>query len=573
MITMFLKRSHYKNGRTYLSISEGYRENGRVRTRTVEKCGYLDVLEKEYEDPIGYFKKRAKALSEKKAARNEPVALEFYPAEKIDLHATGNVKNIGHVALSRIYHMLGIDRFWINRKSHTGFGYDPNAIFRMLVYMRVIAPKSKLASWKDKDVLLDRCGFSDDDVYRALTYFAKHSRDLIGWIDGYVSDAFGRDVSRAFYDVTNYYFEIEAEDGLRRRGVSKEHRPNPIVQMGLMLDASGIPIDYGLYPGNTNDCATLLPALKSMKARHKAGHTVVIADKGLNTSLNIAACILDGNGYIFSQSVRKAKCGLKEWVLDANGYIQTSKDFKIKSRQSVKTVYVDDTKDDGKVHRTSVDVPVKEVAFWSHDYEVRSRTERDKVIEKSMSAIASGELSANGAHSATRYVKDTPYVKATGEVACHGYAIDTDKIEKDKRYDGYYCIITSETDMEDGDVIDAYRGLWRIEETFRVTKSVLSARPVYVSRQDHIEAHFLICFCALLIVRLIQKGLDWRYSASAIVDAISHMTGHLMDKNYYLFSYRTPLTDELGKLCDVDLTRKVLSLKQMKDILATTKKN
>ena len=321
--------------------------------------------------------------------------------------------------------------------------------------------------------------------------------------------------SRLYYDVTNYYFECAEEDGFRMRGVSKEHRPSPIVQMGLFLDSDGLPLGYELFPGNRNDMTTLLPAMSKAGVRDlpRGERVVVVADKGLNTSANIAACVLDGNGYIFSQSVRKATKGLESWVLDDAGYGESAPgSFKIKSRVSEKAVYV--AGEDGK--RRRVMVPVKEVAFWSRDYFERSRRERERVVEKSRAAVARGDMPSAAAKTPVRYARDAPVVRETGEAADHNWVVDEERIAADEAMDGYYCIVTSEQDMDDREVIDAYRGLWRIEESFRMMKGDLGARPVYCSTESHIRAHFLVCYVALLAMRLMQLDTGRKYSAAQI---------------------------------------------------------
>lgn len=563
---MYLKKSKQGNGRIYLSITEGFRVNGKVKSRTVEKCGYLDELEKIYDDPIAHFTARAHELTEQKARENEPVVMEFSLKEKIDMRAE-NTKNLGHAVLSSYYHKLGLDRFWKNRTSHKNFDYDPNAIFKLLTYSRITSPGSKQQAYRERRSLVDKMDFSADDMYRCLSFFSGHERDLVKWIDDSVDKLSRRDTSTLYYDVTNYYFEIEQEDELRKRGVSKEHRPSPIVQMGLMLDAQGIPLDYQLFEGNTNDCLTLMPLLKDMRRRHGNSRVVVVADKGLNTSDNIAANTLDGNGFVFSQSVKRATKELKRWVCADAGY-RGGKDFRIKDRIRDRSITV--TAEDGT--KKKVDIEVKEVAFWSRDFAVRSKAERAKVIEKSMRAVEKCEVGAANAKTAQKYIIDTAVVVETGEAANHVYALDTDKIAVEEELDGYYCIVTSELDKSAEEIVDIYRGLWKIEETFKVTKSTLEARPVYVSRHDRIHAHFMICYVALVILRLIQADLEWKHSADEIAGDLSKMEGALMKRNYYLFSYRSYLTDKLGKLCDLDLTRQILSTKDMKDIFAKTKK-
>jgi hypothetical protein len=535
--------------------------------RVVEPLGYLDDLEKIHTDPVAHFKARAKELTDTKAKENEPVVLEFYPKEKIDIRKQ-NVKNLGHAVLSSYYHRLHLDKFWDNRRMRGDFEYNPNAIFKLLTYFRILDPGSKLKAHEGKGRLIDRMDFSLDDVYRALSFFAVYERDLVAWIDTAIRGIRVRNTETIYYDVTNYYFEIEQEDELRRRGVSKEHRPNPIIQMGLALDGSGIPLDYQLFEGNTNDSLTLLPILKDMKRRLGSTRMIVVADKGLNTSDNIAANLIDGNGFVLSQSVRRATKELKSWVVDPQGYTG-GEDFRIKDRIAKKTLTIKTP--EGKKERIEVDV--RQVAFWSADYAKRAKAEREAVIEKSLNAVRRGGANAAKAHTALRYVVDTAVNCETGELASHVLSLDEDKIAEDARMDGYYCLITSELERTSQEIIDIYRGLWKIEDTFRVTKSILEMRPIYVSRHDRIHAHFMICYVALVLLCLIELDLSHEHSTQKIVDDIASMNGTLMDKNYYLFGHRTHLSDALGRLANIDLSRKILSAKDMKDILAHTKRS
>ena len=564
--SMYLKQSRFKNGRTYLSICESYYKDKKSKNRTVQKCGFLDELEKSYEDPIAYFKAKAKELTAKQIEENKPVALTFHLKERIDKREQ-NFKNLGYSVLSTYYHKLNIDKFWANRRMRANFSYNPNAIFKLLTYSRILNPGSKRKAFENKGLYLDKMDFSLDDTYKALSFFANYEQDLITWIDKAISSLRPRDTTCIYYDVTNYYFEIEAEDELRRRGVSKEHRPNPIIQMGLALDSDGIPLSYKLFEGNTNDCLTLMPVLKEMRTRHNSKRVIVVADKGLNTSDNIAANILDGNGFVFSQSVRRATKKLQSWVLSDKDYMG-DENFKIKERITKKTITIENVK--GKRQRVEVDV--KEVAFWSRDYFERSRFEREKVIEKSLSSIKKREVGASKAHSTVRYVSDTAVLLETGEAASHVLSLDKEKIQRDEAMDGYYCIISNELDKTATEIIDIYRGLWRIEESFRVTKSAIKTRPVYVSRHERIHAHFMTCYVALVILRLIQADLKWEHSAKEIAKDLSNITGVAIDKNYYAFGHRTELSDKLGLLTGLDLSLKTMELKSMKNILAKTKR-
>ena len=220
--------------------------------------------------------------------------------------------------------------------------------------------------------------------------------------------------------------------------------------------------------------------------------------------------------------------------------------------------------------------PVKQVAFWSKNFADRSRAERVRIVEKSLRAIARGDCSSAFARSSVRYAKDAPCVRETGEAAQHNWVLDEAAIEEDSRYDGYYCIVTSEQDMSDGEVIDCYRGLWRIEESFRVVEGEIGARPVYCSTEAHIRTHFLVCFIALLVMRLMQSDAGRltgsRPSTGAVQEALADVVGHRLDGNHWIFDYRTDLTDALGDAVDVDLTRRVVSKGRARDIIASVRK-
>lgn len=570
---MYLRKSKKPNGRTYLTIVQGYRdEDGKNKARTVRSLGYVDALEAEFDDPVAHFEEECRRMTAEAARAQAPVTVEFSAARRIDKRAEGRVELGAAVPSAYLHRDLGIWSFFERKRTARGFSYDPCRILELLVWDRIAHPSSKRAAWEARGRFPRKCGFTADDVYRCLTYLDGNADALVSSMNASLEQSRGpRDASCLYYDVTNYYFECDEEDGFRMRGVSKEHRPSPIVQMGLFLDSDGLPLGYELFPGNRNDMTTLLPAMSKAGVRDLpwGERVVVVADKGLNTSANIAACVLDGNGYIFSQSARKATKGLKSWVLDDAGYEESaSGSFKIKSRISEKAVYV--AGEDGK--RRRVTVPVKEVAFWSRDYFERSRRERAKVVEKSRAAVARGDLSSAAAKTSVRYAKDVPVVRETGEAASHNWVVDEERIAADEAMDGYYCIVTSEQEMDDRDVIDAYRGLWRIEESFRVMKGDLDARPVYCSTESHIRAHFLVCYVALLAMRLMQLDTGRKYSAAQISEALAGVTGHLMDRNLYLFDYRTDLTDELAGAVGIDLSRQVLTRGQIRSIMADVKK-
>ena len=581
---MYLRKTRKKNGRTYLTIEEGYRIEGKRKTRHVESIGYVDELTSEdCPDPVAFWQEEVARRNACAKEAQAPVIVKLHQQRKIDKRRGGRLE-IGAAIPSAYFHRdLGMWDFFERRRTARGCAYDPCRILELLVFNRMAHPSSKSAAWETRGRFPRKCDFTLDDVYRSLDYLAERSDALVKHMNASLEGARGpRDRTRLYYDVTNYYFEIdgedEGEDGLRKKGVSKEHRPEAIVQMGMLIDADGIPLDYELFPGNVNDMSTMVPMMGKAGLRGDADdpgreRVVVVADKGLNTSANIARATLDGNGFVFSQSVRKATKELKGWVLDKEGYAESeSGNFRCKSRIADKAVYV--VGGDGKKHK--VMVPVKEVAFWSRDFFERARHERAKVVEKTRAAIARGDMSGAVARSSAKYAKDKPVVKETGERAEHNWVLDEERIAADAAMDGYYCIITSEQEWSDREVIEAYRGLARIEDSFRVLKSTMDARPVYVWTRAHIEAHFLICYVALTIMRLMQKDVERatgrRPSDAAVAEALSNMAGHRLDRNVYFFDYRTDLTDSLCNVVGVDLTREVMTKGQIRSVMAQVKR-
>lgn len=569
---MYLKQIPQKNGRVKLAIYESYREGKRTRSRTVRSLGYLDELRSEHDDPVAWGKAIAAEMTEAKRAAEQAVAIEIHPAQKIDKRSD-NVKNIGCAVVLAAYAALGIERPLRNHMRGSGAAYDLNAVLRLLVCERMVEPGSKLAAFNDKGRHFFRTEFSRDDVYRALDELAAAKGAVVSAMNRRIAQSGIRDLSAVFYDVTNYYFEIDDEDEQRTRGVSKEHRRSPIVQMGLLQDANGIPIAYRKFPGNTADCLTMIPVLSDMKRDHGLSRVVAVADKGLNCSDNIAATAASGDGFVFSQSVRgtKSDTALKAWVLEEAGYKRKTEGdckFKSKSRQGHKTVHLKPG-DTASGKAEDVDIEVKYVAFWSEKYERRARHDREKVIERARKLIANpGAYTKATSHGAAQYVKNLRFDKRTGEVA-DGSALrlDLDAIAEAERYDGYYLIVTSETDWDDGRIIDTYRELWRIEESFKVTKSELRTRPIFVWTPDHIEAHFLVCYIALVILRLLQLATG--LPCNQIREEIAAMNGVNVDANWWVFGHRTDESDLLVEAVGLEeLKLKNLTAVKVREILA-----
>ena len=571
---MFLKKTPNKSGRINLAIVDGYYDKATKKTKhkVIESLGYLDELEKQYDDPIDYFTKRAKKLTEEKKARQAPINFTFYDSDRLCV-GDNLRKNFGYTALSNIYHELELDKFLNNRQRHTKESYDANTILKMLVYSRILAPASKKSSFDHREMFFEKTNYSIDDVYRCLSFLNKHKETIQVWMNDKIKENYGRDTSLIYYDVTNYYFETDEQNDFLRKGVSKEHRPNPIVQMGLFMDNNAIPITYELFAGNTNDCLTYRPNFGKIKKQFNLGRVISVADKGMTTGDNIWYTINTPahDGYVFSMSIRGAEKSMKKYVLDDDGYVWLGKEYKRKSRKYPRTIQVTSTS--GKKIKKQVDE--KQIVFWSEKYAKRAKAEREATLAKARDLAANpGSYTRATSYGAAKYVKKVDYDKDTGEIltASSILDIDEDLIREEEALDGYYMLLTSEMDTPDDKIIDMYRGLWRIEESFKITKSELEARPVYVWTREHIEAHFLTCFVALTISRILEMKLEHKYSAGRIIDSLSRAECILLQQNYYVFDYYDEVLKDIGNVTNIDFSKRIRTLGEIKQVIADSKK-
>ncbi|MGI6449993.1 MAG: IS1634 family transposase [Desulfitobacteriia bacterium] len=580
---MNLKQSRRKDGRVYLSIEKAYRDKttGKSRAKTVKSLGYLDELAKEYDDPIAHFKEVARKMTEEEKSEKK-VSLSINMDEKLSV-GTDNRKNFGYAAILKIYHELGLDVFFKNKSRHENFEYNTNSIMLLLIVSRFLSPGSKKKAFEEKTRYFERFNFSLADVYRSLTHFSKISKEFQRYLNAQIAAKYGRNTKTIYYDVTNFYFEIDQADEFRKHGLSKEKRRDPIVQMGLAMDADGIPLHYELFPGNTVDKETFRPVIGEVRRNYDTGRVIVVADMGIITGDNIF--YLQGkdkgknfNGYVFSFSVRGGTKEFKEFVLSAKGYVgkdgkpvDEDTDFKIKSRIIARDINV--TLSSGK--KVKKTVYEKQVVFWARKYALKAQAEREEVLKKAYDLASNPQKYTKAtSYGAAKYVKNLKFDEKTGEIlkVKERPVFDSERVAEEAKYDGYYAIVTSELDMSDIEVIETYRGLWEIEETFRVTKGVLETRPVYVSLQDHINAHFLTCFIALTIMRIMQKKTGKLYSAERIVECLNKISCSNEHENIYLFDYRSEISDAIGDALGIDFTNKRLRLGDIKKILAQAKK-
>lgn len=556
---MFIRTSKSKTSKnTYVYLVEGYRDkNGKPKQRVIKNYGVLEELIKDDPNILEKLKHEAKSM------RSSILSIDIDTAE---LNTEANhLLNYGHFFLEGLYHSLGISEYIKKVTKKYKFEYEFNEILKLLIISRILNPASKKETYEKRTRFFHEFDFSLDDLYRSLDVINDIKNDLQLHIHQEIQKQYNRDCTLVFYDVTNYYFETEQEDELRAKGVSKEHRPSPIVQMGLFIDNNGIPIAYQLFRGNNHDTTTLIPAMNRLKANYSLGKVILTADKGLNSGGNLAYLKNSENGYIVSQQIRRSKKEFIDYVLDETDYVYNdARTFKMKS-----FIRERDVKDkEGNI----TNLKEKVLCFWSKAYADRESHKRGDIEDLIQEYLKTpSKYKSSNSFGVKKYLKQIEVDEETGEITKPKFKLhfEQDKYERDKALDGYYCIITSELDLTAEEIIKKYRGLWRIEESFRVMKSDLEGRPVYVWTQDHIEAHILTCFIALVISKLLQFKLNYQYSIKKIQEALNGANCLPVNKGLYILTKRDSIYSEIEKVFDVSLNLKYARIEEIKNYRKT----
>jgi transposase len=590
---MYLKKS-ISNGKIYLSFVQGYRQDGKVKQKTIEKLGYLEDLEQQYSDPIVHFKQIALERTKQELPQKN---IELNLLSKLPDNINSR-KNLGYAIPKVAYSKLGLRDFFQGKQRFLKIEYNLNSIFSLLIFNHFLFPSSKKSAYETKDIFFESFNFSLDDIYRALDYFCKYSNEIQQYLHKKISEIIGRSDDLGYYDVTNYYFEIPYEDndeyddkgnlvkkGTKKRGPSKEHRKDPIIQMGLLMDSNGIPMAFNTFSGGESEKQSLLPTVRRVKKDYELKRIIVVADRGLNTSDNTAFLSgknhddMNGNdGYVYGQSVLVASREFKEWVLNQSDYLideEINKDgevikFKHKSRIFAKQIQL---KNSNGNRIQKMDIYQKQMVYYSEKYAKKQRKDREKAILKAKDLIANPTKYTKATSvGAVGYVNNIKFLKETGEISDgQSLSLNLKKIQQEELFDGYYSIVTSEKKLTDSEIINIYKGLWEIEESFKIIKSEFKARPIFVITDEHIEAHFLICFVALIIMRILEKMLDEKYTVKNIRESLIKYSCSYLEQNYYLFDFRNKVMESLELVFKFDFSKKIMSQSEIKKILACTK--
>ena len=576
---MRLKITKTNSDTNYYVIKDIKTPSGKRTTMIYEKLGNeQDLLKKSNgEDILKWIKQYIKDLNEKEKEHKNDILIKRSPS-KIISKDEQFCFNVGYVFLQDIYHSLRLNNICNEISDKYKFNYDLDNILSRLIYSRIIYPSSKLATFELSKKYIEQPNFELHDIYRALEVIAKETDFIQSELYKNSLKVSKRNTNILYYDCTNYFFEIEQESGLRQYGPSKEHRPNPITQMGLFMDGDGIPLAFSITAGNTNEQITLTPLEEKILEDFKLSKFIVCTDAGLASTANRKFNDKDDRAFITTQSIKKLKRHLMDWALDSNGWYLSGD----KKEYNINEIEKDETSLELFKDRTFFKerwikengLEQKLIVTYSLKYRNYQRQIRNSQIERAKVAIAnkSFKLDKCNQNDFKRFIKKTNITK-DGEVAEKKVlSLNTEAIQKEEKFDGFYGICTN-LDDEPEEIIKVNQRRWEIEESFRIMKSEFKARPVYLSRDDRITAHFTTCFLSLVILRFLEKMLDEKYTSSEIIDTLKNMN---MQKNfdcsYEPIYTRTDLTDDLHEKFGFRTDYEILQESRLKKFLTKTKK-
>lgn len=575
---MYIAITGSKNNKDVYIYRSFRKENGKASSCIYKKLGKYNALLEQFdgnEDKLmTWAKEQAAKETELYKQHTGKVSVEFSKAAAIPMNERRSF-NVGYLFLQKLCTQLRLDKVCRTIKSRHNFKYDLNAILTDLVYARILSPASKLASYEYCQSLLEPPKYSLQDVYRSLSVIAGESDFIQSELYKNSNFIHPRNNRILYYDCTNYYFEIEEEDDFRRYGKSKENRPNPIVTMGLFMDADGLPLAFDIFPGNQNEQTTLKPLESKILQDFNCSEFIYCSDSGLGSSSNRRFNSLGNGAYIITHSLKKMKKEDREIALNPTQFRRIGSDQFIDIRtldESNEEIY--NTIYYKEVPVVTGDMDETLVVTYSPKYKAYQRKIRARQIERAERIITAPGRKRKGKNQndPMRFVKKTS-VTTDGEIAeKQVYDLDEEQIQKEELYDGFYAVITNlEGDISE--IIRINRQRWEIEENFRIMKTEFEARPIYVRREDRIKAHFMTCYISLLLYRLLEKELGNIYTADQILETLRSMQMTLLNTaSGYIPSYtRTELTDTLHKTFDFRTDYEFITKTDMRTLIKDTK--
>ena len=566
------------NNKSVYIMQSFRKEDGKTSSRVFRKLGKLDTLLAQFngdkEKMMQWAKAEAVKDTEKHSQKSEMVTLSLSQTAYIPLDEERSF-NAGYLFLQKLCSELRINNICRNIKNRHHFEYDLDAVMTDLIYARILSPGSKMSSYSFCSSLLESPKYELHDVYRALSLLSDESDFIQEEVYRNSNHIHPRNNKILYYDCTNYFFEIEEEDAFRRYGKSKEHRPNPIVSMGLFMDADGIPLAFDVFPGNQNEQSTLKPLETKIIRDFDCSEFIFCSDAGLGSKDNRRFNSFGNRAYVIAHSIKKMNDKDKATVLNPKQY------RKIGSRTFIDLTTLDETDETvfNSIYYKEIPITTGErdeilIVTYSPKYKAYQQKIRNSQIERARNTIATPSKLRKGKNQTdpARFIKQTSLTH-DGELAEKIlFDLDTDKIAEEEKYDGFYAVITNLDDNIE-EILKVNRQRWEIEENFRIMKSEFEARPVYVRREDRIKAHFLICYLSLLIYRLLEKRLDNKYTCEEILNTLRKMQMTLLSKNSgYAPSYkRTKLTDLLHEKFGFHTDYEYISKSSMRSIIKKSK--
>ncbi len=554
--------------------------SGKERTTvTVKKLGRIPDLMAELDmsrdEVIVWAKEQARKMTEEEKKNNEKISVDYYPNQIIDKDVE-RLFSCGYLFLQSLYYDLRLDNICRNISGRYAFKYSLDAILSDLIYARIIDPGSKRSSYSFCQSLLEPPKYELHDVYRALSVLAGESDYIQAEVyknSNFVADRNNRIL---YFDCTNYYFEIEEEDDFRKYGKSKENRPNPIVQMGLFMDGDGIPLAFNIFPGNQNEQPSLKPLEQDIIRNFGFERFVVCTDGGLGSDDNRLFNDIEGRAFIVTQSLKKLKADERNAAMDDRNWRRLS-DGKSVDISEIKTdpqSHINDLYYKEETYGTKKVPGQLMIVTYSPRYALYQKSVRSKQIERAEKMVENGakKKSYGNPNDPARFVRKVS-VTENGEAADQTqYSLNEERIAEEKMYDGYYAVCTNLVDDSVKDILSVSERRWEIEESFRIMKTDFEARPVYLSREDRIRAHFLICYLSLLIYRLLENKLENKYTSTQIITALRSMKLLAVEGIGYQPAYkRTDLTDDLHSKFGFRTDYQIMKKSSVRSVIKQTK--
>ena len=568
---MKVNTSKSKNAESFYIKQSFIDGNGKSTSRTIRKLGTLNELLVEHgptrDDVMAWAKEQARIETEKYELEKETLSIPvvFHPNRKIP-HGERRCFDGGYLFLQTIYYELGMDRICRKIRNRHHYGYDLNAILSDLIYTRVLEPGSKRSSYTAAKKFLEPPAYEQHDIYRALSVLASECGLIQSEVYKNSKAVINRNDHILYYDCTNYYFEIEQEDGIKKYGKSKEHRPNPIIQMGLFTDGDGIPLAFSTFPGNQNEQTSLKPLEQEVIKEFGCEKFIFCSDSGLGSENNRLLNHTGNRAYIVTQSIKKLTAEYREAALDRKGFRRLS------DNRLVDLGQLEENDHDGLFYKeepySTKKLENRLLITYSPKYAAYQKEIRAKQVERALRMLKDGnhKKTSRNPNDPARFI-DKAAVTNDGGKADILYFLDESKIAEEERYDGLYAVCTDLFDDEPADLLKVSEGRWQIEACFRIMKTDFEARPVYVRREDRIQAHFLICFLSLLVYRLLEKKLGGSYTCSEILDTLrSFKFADVQGQGFMPVYEVTALTDRLHGLLGFATDYEFLTKSRMKTI-------